>query len=146
MGTPNTCTKVEDLPPSQNKMTTGWEAQLSLIVLRCLCQRDVERTLLPTLVNFHWRELAYRPATIKWILGHFHPLPVSRPLRVSMTFRWGELLINFFQFYTRDFDWRRHAVCMRKCLGVRRHPTKRTACRWYSKGVHSILSSHGDNK
>lgn len=26
----------------------------------------------------------------------------------------GELLINFFQFYTRDFDWRRHAVCMRK--------------------------------
>lgn len=26
----------------------------------------------------------------------------------------GDLLINFFQFYTRDFDWRRHAVSMRR--------------------------------
>lgn len=26
----------------------------------------------------------------------------------------GELLINFFQFYARDFDWRRHAVSMRR--------------------------------
>lgn len=29
--------------------------------------------------------------------------------------RSGELLINFFQFYARDFDWRRHAVSMRRC-------------------------------
>jgi len=31
------------------------------------------------------------------------------------TDRSGELLINFFQFYARDFDWRRHAVSMRRC-------------------------------
>ncbi|CAL1150553.1 unnamed protein product [Cladocopium goreaui] len=40
----------------------------------------------------------------------------------------GELLINFFQFYARDFDWRRHAVSMRRCARDEWDVGCRTTC------------------
>ena len=42
--------------------------------------------------------------------------------------RSGELLINFFQFYARDFDWRRHAVSMRRCARDEWDVGCRTTC------------------
>ena len=58
----------------------------------------------------------------------------------------GELLVGFFRFYTREFNWRQHAVCM--CLlppqtrEMRQHCCLALLCEKYAcRGANSSLQA-----